>query len=119
MYPEAETLNAAITATRAETGVVLQVINTEKEQDKKVIDAILKIKGKKTKLYAEIKKWANHTNIGALINQMTNLTDRGDGVLVADYINPKMADKLKQAGVQFIDTAGKRLFESGSALCVC
>jgi len=29
-----------------------------------------------------------------------------EGLLVADYVNPKMADKLRQQQVQFIDTAG-------------
>ncbi|MAY40624.1 type IV toxin-antitoxin system AbiEi family antitoxin [Spongiibacter sp.] len=58
------------------------------------------------KLTAEIKKWTAHTPVGTLINKMKEITRFEDGVLIADYINPKMAEKLKAADIQFLDTAG-------------
>ncbi|HBR98201.1 MAG TPA: hypothetical protein DD979_12615, partial [Gammaproteobacteria bacterium] len=73
-------------------------------QDNQIIDAILAVEGRKERLAAEVKRWAPQANIGALINTIQALPMQG--VLVADYINPKMAEKLKEQGVQFIDTAG-------------
>ena len=51
-----------------------------------------------------VKRWAQHTNLGALIDQIRRLP--GNGLLVADYVNPRMADALRRHGVQFLDTAG-------------
>jgi len=55
-------------------------------------------------LKAEVKKWAQHVNLGALVDQVRRI--QGKGLLVADYVNPRMADKLRLQGVPFIDTAG-------------
>src|SRR5690606_20860527 len=52
------------------------------------------------------KKWAAHTNLGAVINQLQQLATPDAAVLVADYINPSMAEQLKEAGVQYIDRVG-------------
>jgi hypothetical protein len=53
---------------------------------------------------AEIKRWAQQANMGALINQIKQLPMRG--MLVADYVNPKMADRLRELDVPFIDAVG-------------
>lgn len=58
------------------------------------------------KLVAEVKKWAGHASIGVLINKMEEAAAPSDGILIADYINPSMAEKLKAAEIQFLDTAG-------------
>ncbi len=52
----------------------------------------------------KIKKWAQQANLGALINEVQQLPEKG--MLVADYVNTKMADKLRQMNIPFIDTAG-------------
>ena len=52
----------------------------------------------------EIKKnitWQALGAIRAQLQQMGNNT-----VLVTDYVNPRIADQLKEANVQFFDTAG-------------
>lgn len=53
---------------------------------------------------AWIKIWANHAPVGMLVQQLKAMPMAG--LLVADYINPVMAQKLKDHNVQFIDTAG-------------
>ena len=68
------------------------------------VDAILRIEGRGEEIPAEIKKWAQHANFGALVHQIQQLPQRG--MLVADYVNPRMADRLRSQGIQFIDTAG-------------
>lgn len=69
-------------------------------------DGFLYIDKTGEKLIAEIKKWTTHIPVGTLINKMKEIAILGDGVLIADYINPKMAEKLKAADIQFLDTAG-------------
>jgi hypothetical protein len=43
-------------------------------------------------------------NFGALVNQIQQLP--GKGMLVADYVDPKMADRLRELEIPYIDTAG-------------
>lgn len=69
-------------------------------------DIVLQIAETCTRLKAQIKKWAAHANPGALMDQLGRLGEPGEVILVADYVNPNMADRLKEAGIQFIDTAG-------------
>ncbi len=99
-----ELLNLAINAVKDETGLQLNVQKLEAKIEDKTIDALIKIKGLKEPLAAEIKKWAQHKNLGAVINQVQALPIKG--LLVADYVNPVMAEKLKKQKIQFIDTYG-------------
>ena len=99
-------LEDAIGAFYREAGVQLNVVEQKVVKDDKRIDAIIHVPGVEGQLIVEIKKWAPHKNLGALIHQMQNLAPLGKGLLVADYINPVMGGKLKEAGVQFIDMAG-------------
>lgn len=52
----------------------------------------------------EIKKWAPQANPGVLIERLKGLPK--PGMLVADYVNPKMAERFREQGVMFMDTAG-------------
>jgi hypothetical protein len=102
-------LKQAIKALEEETGTRLYIIELEKEaieNEKKLrLDAIVGIKGyEPLQFAAEIKRWAQQANFGAVIEQVKRLPMRG--LLVADYVNPKMAERLKEEEVQFIDTAG-------------
>lgn len=98
-------LEKAITALYREAGLRLEIIEFEKEQQQIRIDAILGIEGyEPLQFAAEIKQWAQNTNFGAIIEQVKRLPMRG--ILVADYVNPNMATRLKKEDIQFIDTAG-------------
>ena len=101
---EYEILNRAIQAVERETGLRLHAEQWEVQVDKRRVDAIVRLGPGNQTLAVEIKKWAQHANLGALINQVKQLPE--EGLLVADYVNPRMADKLRQQQVQFIDTAG-------------
>ncbi len=101
-------LEQAITAFNRETGVRLYIVDEERAPTDErifIVDAILGIKGyEPLQFAAEIKKWVQHTNFGVVIEQVKRLPLRG--LLVADYVNPNMAERLREEEVQFIDTAG-------------
>lgn len=98
-----ELLDQAIEAFQQETGLCLSVIQREITVDDYWVDAVIELPGGE-RLFAEIRKWAQQANLGALVERVKR--QPGEGVLVADYVNPNMAKKLKGLGVQFIDTAG-------------
>ena len=103
---ERDILNEAIGAIHREAGLRLNVVGREVRKGDKLIDAIIRIPEADTQLVAEIKKWAPHVNLGAIMNRINHIAGPGHGLLLADYINPNMGERLKEAHIQFIDTAG-------------
>ena len=103
---ERDILNEAIGAIHREAGLRLDVVGREVRKGDKRIDAIIRMPGADNPLVAEIKKWAPYANLGAVINQLNHIAKPGKGMLLADYINPNMGERLKEAHIQFIDTAG-------------
>ena len=101
---EQEILDRAIQAVERETGLRLHIEQREIRLGERWVDAIVRLEPGDRTLVVEIKKWAQHANLGAVINQVKQLP--GEGLLVADYVNPRMADKLRQQQVQFIDAVG-------------
>ncbi|GBE09287.1 MAG TPA: hypothetical protein ENG90_04870 [Gammaproteobacteria bacterium] len=97
-------LEQAIIAVGQKTGLDIEVSELEAYGHGKRVDAFVYIKGQDQMMAAEIKRWAQQANLGALINQIKQLPETG--LLVADYINPIMAEKLRQQEIQFIDTTG-------------
>jgi len=104
---EYQLLEKAIAAIHREAGLCLKVIAGEGHQRGDAIVQILDNEiNKRTKLTVEIKKWATQVNLGAIINKINMIAEPNQGLFVADYINPKMAERLKEAGIQFMDTVG-------------
>lgn len=101
---EHELLEQAIQAFHIETGLLLEIVQEQVMLKGYELDAIIKIPQHGVKLGVEIKRWAQQANLGALADQIKRMPMTG--ILVADYINPKMAKRLKTMGVQFVDTAG-------------
>jgi hypothetical protein len=102
--PEQTVLKAAIAAVHRTTGIKLKARHQVKHENK-VADAEITIEGhKKVHYTAEVKKWAQQANFGAMVNQIQQLP--GKGMLVADYIDPKMADRLRELDIPYIDTFG-------------
>ncbi|MCP3670582.1 MAG: hypothetical protein GY814_09135 [Gammaproteobacteria bacterium] len=100
----AKILDRAIDAVARETGLQLKIDDLQVKQGRHMLDAVLTLKGQNERLAVEVKSWAPQANLGALINQVQTLPMKG--LLVADYVNPKMAEKLREQHVQFIDTVG-------------
>jgi hypothetical protein len=107
---EYQLLEKAIGAIHREAGLCLKIMAREIDTGHQRADAIVQIPGdginKGTKLFVKIKKWAAQVNIGAIINQINMITEPNQGLFVADYINPKMGKRLKEGGIQFMDTVG-------------
>lgn len=102
-----EILQKAITLIKQETGIRINTVKDDAvNKENGYVDAVIQIQAHDITLFVEVKKWAANKNIGAIINQIKNIGGPGKGLLVADYINPNMADKLKNAEVQFLDTVG-------------
>ncbi|OMH39408.1 type IV toxin-antitoxin system AbiEi family antitoxin [Motiliproteus sp. MSK22-1] len=97
-------LAQALEIFQRETGLPLKVIQEQADINGLHVDAILEAPQFGGRLAVEIKKWAPQANLGVLVSQVKKLPI--EGLLVADYVNPKMAEKLKDMDVQFIDTAG-------------
>ena len=98
-------LEQAMEAFHRETGLRLKAGNTAHKAKQPEADAVVTLNGDKGVTYAaEVKKWAQQANLGALIEQIKRLPMKG--LLVADYVNPNMAARLRGQGIPFIDTAG-------------
>lgn len=52
----------------------------------------------------ELKRGLRPSGLGAVIHQLERLGEQG--LLVADYVTPPMAEELRARGIQFIDAAG-------------
>lgn len=104
---EDDILPAAIRAVEEEVGVRVHIEPDQIRMVGRRVDAVLTVEGAPGYFVAEIKKWAAHANLDALIYQIHRLSgDLGRGMLIADYVNPKMAERLKAEDISFIDAAG-------------
>lgn len=102
---EWQLLEMATNAFYRQTGLELQAQAEKVGIGNRIVDAIIEVKGYEVlRFAAEIKKWAQQKNMGAMLEQIRQLP--GKGMLVADYVNPNMADKMREMDIPFIDTAG-------------
>ena len=99
-----ELLRQALNAFQAEIGLELEVLQEQVKVEGQTLDVLLQLPYQAGTLAVETRRWAQQANIGALADQIRRLPQ--EAVLVADYINPNMANKLKALKVQFIDTQG-------------
>lgn len=99
-------LDAAIQQFNLQAKIELTNLEYEGKVDGEVVDAILELKPEGRRLLAEVKNWVAHKDIGAVIHQLQSLPQGHDRILVADYVNPPMAEKLKKQNVNYMDAAG-------------
>lgn len=104
---EFKILEKAIQAFEEGTGLRIEIQAFHVRQDDEQKDAVLQIGmpgGTKQTVYAEVKAAVTQTTIGQIAEKIRHQDDRT--ILVAPYINPQQAEKLKQFKIPFIDTAG-------------
>lgn len=99
-----ELLGLALLALERRTGLRMTIEQREVRTADVEVDAIVRLHPGGPELLAEVKKWAQHKNFGALINELKALP--GEGLLVTDFVNPAMAARLREHQVQFIDAQG-------------
>lgn len=103
---EQRILDAAIDALRTKAEIPMHLVEARgtgrRDQNAKHIA----IPALGTKLVPHVKKAVNKQNFGAIFKQ---LLDRGDPhkvILVTRHVNPEMAFRLRENGIQFLDTVG-------------
>lgn len=104
---EVELLDQALVAFRRATGLTITIERQCYRPRKGLeIDAALKLKanGQTARFDAEIKHRLTNATLGALIPRLERFPNRG--LIVTEYINPRMADRLREMDIPFIDTAG-------------
>ncbi|MGB3863334.1 MAG: type IV toxin-antitoxin system AbiEi family antitoxin [Candidatus Aminicenantaceae bacterium] len=105
---EKKILNDALGEFRKNTGLVVDVVEFEDRALNVVYyhDAIVKIQWNDLDNYfaVEIKNIVTRAILGVAVKQLNLFQQKG--MLVAKYINPRIADELKKMDVPFIDTVG-------------
>lgn len=109
---ETEILNRAIavfrdTVCNEENGLEIEIEAAEPELDNRYrCDALLRLeKGNETALFAaEVKKRLTNVTMGAALYQLERYPHQG--LLVTEYVNPNMAERLREMEVPFLDTVG-------------
>jgi len=106
-----EILDRALLAFNHETELVL----TTREQRGALpvgADTVIELHSHGITFNAVLKRWAQQTNEGSIVAELSRVP--APALLVADYVNPRMADRLRLAGVQFVDQAGNAYIKEKS-----
>lgn len=104
---ETEILERAIHAFREATGLNLRAERIERRDPRwRDVDAKVRLvaPGIEKKFAVEVKLRLNQNNVGLATQQVARLPEQG--LLVAEYVNPNMAERLKRMNVLFLDTVG-------------
>jgi len=108
---EGEILENALNALNNATGVDYLIEETEKHIGivggrKRIVNALILLKKAEfeKKYYVEIKKNINNTTIGFLAEIAKQLPEKF--LFITEYINPNIADRLKELDIPFIDVVG-------------
>jgi len=110
MYHDKQLLEEALAAVKR-FGVNAQIERWEPKINGGRADAwiVIQLQGKKVRYAAEIKRGLRPATLGAVIQQLQQLGEKT--LLIADYINPQLANALRNHGVAFIDTAGNAFID--------
>lgn len=117
--PKATLLNAAIEAARG-LGLDAQPEHAKPKRGATQADAVVRLGrgGKRQKYVAEVRRLLRPANLGAALHQLDRQAEAHalPGLLVADYINPDMAETLRMQGREFLDTAGNAYIQQPHVL---
>jgi hypothetical protein len=110
--PGTETLNQAVAVFRdticnEKNGLQIEIKAVEPAINNVYrYDVLLRLtRGDKTEVFAaEVKRRLTDATIGAAMHQLEMYSQQG--MLVTEYVNPKMAERLRELGMAFFDTAG-------------
>ncbi len=104
---ETELLERALKAFRAATGIHLRAERLVRTDPRwRNVDAKVKLvtRGTERRFAVEVKRWLNPHTLGLAVEQLNRLPEKG--LLVTEYVNPNMAERLKQMKVPFLDALG-------------
>ena len=110
---EADLLDRALAAFHAATDLRIRLDQLEvfrhQRDYARIVDAVghLNIDGTDETVVIEIKARLTNPMLGAVAHQLQQLKQNHEhGLLVTEYVNPIMAERLKELGVFFIDAVG-------------
>jgi len=103
---DTEILQKALEAFHRATGIRVRMQHLRPRRDWPGADADLRFEfpNAEMRFAAEVKRTLTPQTLGLAIEQMKRLP--GKALLVTPYVNPKMAERLKQTGIPFLDTFG-------------
>lgn len=93
---EWEIVEAAVNALKLETDLNTSTSSAHEDTYGLIVEI------EKHRFLGEVKRWAAH-QIPSLVHSVAAAPDR---LLIADYLNANAANRLREEGIQFIDTAG-------------
>jgi hypothetical protein len=103
---EADLLRYALGVFKNTTGIDYELEKIDKGPAGQMPDTMIRLKKDGVEyLYAvEVKARLTNTIIGAVIDRVRRFPQKG--VIITDYVNPNIADKLREMEIAFIDVAG-------------
>ncbi len=92
-------------------GITAAIEGRKVQLRKTVVDAIVRLGygGREVKYAVELKVGLRPKVLGAVIHQLERLGEQG--LLVADYVTPPMAEELRARGIPFVDAAGNAFLD--------
>jgi hypothetical protein len=102
---ETQLLQKAIEAFRPATGtrVHLERLEPRRHLHREGAELRFEFPYVERRFDAEVKRWLNPDTLGQAIEQMKRLPEKA--LLVTEYVNPNMAERLKQMDVPFLGGA--------------
>ena len=117
LYRETEILQAVLNVFHNTTGLQLEIveleldIKTEQVGSKRNIlrhraDALVRLNGpgSNREFVVEVKRRLTEASLGMAVHQLEFFPQKG--LIIADYVNPSMAERLKAMNIPFLDLAG-------------
>lgn len=89
------------------TGIKMKILEkVPVDEHNRRADALVQLNhnGLEEKYFVEVKRLLTTQNILNVVNQIKAFPDKG--MIVAEYVNPNIAEKLKEMNIPFIDVAG-------------
>ena len=96
-------LTQALEAFKQATAKEATVLKTEVRLPQGVADAEIRLADGERR-FVEVKRNITPTTLGTAVAQLARFGK--PGILVVEYINPQLAERLKALDVAFLDTAG-------------
>ena len=103
---ETELLEKATEAFHRTTGIRVRLRRLKPRRDRPQADARLRFEFPRVerRFDAEVKRWLDPQTLGQAVEQMKRLSEKA--ILVTQYVNPEMAERLKKMDIPFLDTLG-------------
>ena len=121
LYRETDILKAALDVFRITTGLQLEIAELQLDIGPRQVgskadilhrqaDALVHLNGPgiNREFVVEVKYRLTMTNLGMIVHLLQSFPQKG--LIVTNYVNPRMAERLKAMNISFLDLAGNAYF---------